>query len=91
MGKIHFFVDYRLQIRNMLTMKKKDIEKRFKKAGLTQAEIARQLGVERVAVFSWITNGIPPRRLVEFERVTGIHRHLLNPGLFEGYKREETE
>ena len=37
----------------------------------TQAELARRLGVDRAAVNQWTKTGMPARRAVEIEKLTG--------------------
>lgn len=37
----------------------------------TQANLARALGVSRVAVTQWKTDGIPANQAIEIERITG--------------------
>lgn len=43
--------------------------------------IAGELGIERGAVAMW--KKIPPERVPEVERITGIPRHQLRPDLWE--------
>jgi len=37
----------------------------------SHANLARALGVTRVAVSLWRTDGIPPQRAIQIERLTG--------------------
>lgn len=46
------------------------------------ADLARALGVDRSTVTRWAQNRVPPDRLVEIERLTGIGRHELRPDLY---------
>ena len=39
---------------------------------LNMAEVARRIGVSKVAVYQWLENGIPEARLREFSDVTDI-------------------
>lgn len=48
-------------------------------------KLAELLGIERPSFYSW-KNDIPPARVLDLERVTGISRHELRPDL---YPREE--
>jgi DNA-binding transcriptional regulator YdaS (Cro superfamily) len=43
--------------------------------------IAAELGIERGAVAMW--KKIPPERVPDVERITGIPRHELRPDLWE--------
>jgi DNA-binding transcriptional regulator YdaS (Cro superfamily) len=51
-----------------------------------QAEFARLIGVTAQAVSQW--NKVPPLRVLEVERVSGVSRHELRPDL---YPREVSE
>ncbi|MFG1238029.1 Cro/CI family transcriptional regulator [Xanthobacter autotrophicus DSM 597] len=44
------------------------------------AELARRLNVRRQAIYQW--REVPPLRVLEIERVTGISRHVLRPDLY---------
>ncbi|MGQ3671646.1 transcriptional regulator [Xanthobacter sp. TB0136] len=50
----------------------------FRDLGL--AGLARQLNVRRQAVYQW--RAVPPSRVLEVERITGVSRHDLRPDLF---------
>lgn len=51
-------------------------------AGSARA-LARALGIRGQAITQWKRKGIvPPARVIEVERITGVHRHLLNPALY---------
>lgn len=45
-----------------------------------QAKIARALGITRGAVAKW--KAIPPLRVLEIERLTGISKHDLRPDIY---------
>lgn len=45
----------------------------------TVADLARRLGISRVAVLAW-GNTIPLARLTQVERKTGVPREVLRPG-----------
>jgi len=45
-----------------------------------QAELARALGITRGAVAKW--KSIPPLRVLEIERLTGISKHDLRPDIY---------
>lgn len=55
------------------------VEQAIEKAG-GAAALARELGVTVQAVCKWTE--IPPRRVLEVERLTGISRHKLRPDVF---------
>lgn len=48
------------------------------------ADLAKELGISRVAVYRWQKNsqGIPPKRALEVEKATGIDRRRLRPDLW---------
>lgn len=54
------------------------------KAKITQAELASRLGISQPSVSNWRKRGIPIARVIDVERVTGIHRSKLRPDLFGG-------
>jgi len=45
-----------------------------------QAEFARLIGITAQAVSQW--NEVPPLRVLEVERVSGVSRHDLRPDLY---------
>ena len=49
------------------------------------ARIAEALGVTHAAVRQWKENGVPPERVLDVERITGISRHVLRPDVFGRY------
>ena len=50
-------------------------------------QIVKGLRVTPAAVYNWRqANEIPPRRVLDVERVTGIHRSVLSPKM---YPREQ--
>ena len=52
----------------------------------TPAELARRLGLSRVALYNW--NGvIPLKRLAEVERITGLPREILRPDYLDAIKK----
>ena len=50
----------------------------------SQAKLARALNIAPMAVSKWKTNGVPPERALEIERLTSgaITRQDLRPDLF---------
>lgn len=48
----------------------------------TPAELARRLGLSRVALYNW-QGVIPLKRLADVERVTGVPREILRPDYIE--------
>jgi DNA-binding transcriptional regulator YdaS (Cro superfamily) len=51
----------------------------FKQAG-SASELARKLKITPSAVLQW--DKVPPRRVMEVEKITGVSRHLLRPDIF---------
>lgn len=48
------------------------------------AELARRIGVTQQAVAAWAAEKtIPPRRVLDVERATGVPRRVLAPELFD--------
>ena len=50
-----------------------------------QARLARMLGIRAQSLRKW--KRVPPDRIVDFERVTGIPRSRLRPELYDGAPR----
>jgi DNA-binding transcriptional regulator YdaS (Cro superfamily) len=49
----------------------------------TQAELARVMGVGRALIHHWKAMGVvPPGRVIEAEKKTGVPRHKLNPKIY---------
>ena len=46
----------------------------------TQLKLARLLGITRSAIAQW--KKVPPGRVLDVERITGISRHDLRPDVF---------
>ena len=53
-----------------------------KLAGLTQTELAEQLGLKASAICKWEAGRVPAERVIDVERVTGIPRHELRPDVY---------
>jgi transcriptional regulator with XRE-family HTH domain len=55
-----------------------------KKVNLTQADAARLLGVTAAQISRYEAGKrqIAPERVVKFEKITGISRHVLRPDVF---------
>lgn len=54
----------------------------------SQSVLARKLGIKQQTVFVWTKTGLPPRRVLQVEQLTGgkISRHDLKPSI---YPRDE--
>ena len=46
-------------------------------------EVAKRLGITRGAIYNWQGKGVPAKRLVKLERITGIDRSLIRPDLYK--------
>ena len=50
---------------------------------LTQAELAKRIGISQPSLNKWLANGrVPPRRVRRVEAVTGIPAEKLCPEVF---------
>lgn len=56
----------------------------------TQAKLAHALGVEPMTVSHWKTRGVPPKRAIQIEEVTGgeVTREQLLPELFSVQRQQ---
>lgn len=52
----------------------------------TPAELARRLGLSRVALYNW-QGVIPLKRLSDVERITGVPRSILRPDYLDALKK----
>ena len=48
----------------------------------SQVALARLLGIDSAAISQWKHIGVPPRRVIAIERVTGVRRERLRPDLY---------
>ena len=53
-----------------------------KRTGLTQAQLAEELGVKSPAICKWERRRVPAERVIDVEQVTGVPRHELRPDLY---------
>lgn len=48
-----------------------------------QSELARRCGIKPQSVQDWVENGeIPAGRVLQVEKVTGVHRSILRPDYY---------
>jgi len=47
----------------------------------SQVKLAKLLGISHQAVNKW--QSVPTRHLIKIEQITGVHRSLLRPDLYE--------
>jgi DNA-binding transcriptional regulator YdaS (Cro superfamily) len=73
-------VDIRVNRNYNARMKDKEFQKILN--GVSQAQLARELGVSRMAVTKWKQEGIPAERVLEVESVTGTSRHTINSAIY---------
>lgn len=65
-------------------MTPEELKKAVEKAG-GQSAVARKIGCTSQAVSKWCNTGeVPMKRLIDFEKATGIPREKLYPELFAG-------
>ncbi len=57
------------------------LEKAIERAG-SRNKLAQLLGISHQAVSRWQT--VPTHHIIAIERLTGVHRSLLRPDLYEG-------
>lgn len=55
------------------------LQKAIDKAG-TAKDLAEKLGISAQAISQW--EKVPPLRVIEIERLTGVPRHELRPDLY---------
>ena len=48
--------------------------------GMTK--FSREIGISRQAAELWLVHGIPPRRVMLVEKLTGVPRETLNPEIY---------
>ena len=65
--------------------KDKVLREAIRLAGGARA-LARELGIDHSAIIRW--ERVPPLRVLEVERLTGISRHQLRPDIFGPAKRQ---
>lgn len=53
---------------------------RFKQSGIKPGYVASELGLTPGAISQW--DRVPPTRVLDVERITGISRHVLRPDLY---------
>jgi DNA-binding transcriptional regulator YdaS (Cro superfamily) len=62
--------------------KRKSLEEVLEAPGET-TRIAKELDIAPQAISQWRRKGrVPPNRVLDVERVTGVHRHFLNPDIY---------
>jgi DNA-binding transcriptional regulator YdaS (Cro superfamily) len=61
----------------------------FVKPKINKNRVAKHFGISRQAVGQWFEGEIPPKRVIELEKITGIPRHELRPDIYppEEYKK----
>lgn len=55
------------------------LDRILKEAGITQAELVRQIGLKQPSVSKWRGRGIPLGRVPDVARITGIPASRINP------------
>lgn len=62
------------------------LDRAIKKTG-TAKELAVQLGITPQALSQW--DEVPPLRVLDVERITGVPRHELRPDLYPAPSQQE--
>lgn len=57
------------------------IERAIRGAGGLKA-VAAKCGVSRQAIDKWFVSGVPPKRVIFVERISGVPRHELRPDIY---------
>lgn len=60
----------------------KSLTKLLAERGLKQRDLALGCSVNKSTVSRWAERGVPPERVREVERVTGIPREEIRPDIF---------
>lgn len=60
-----------------------DLKDLLKRRGMRLSDLARLTGADKGSVTRWGQRRVPPERVPEIERVTGIPRYELRPDLWE--------
>jgi DNA-binding transcriptional regulator YdaS (Cro superfamily) len=63
-------------------MKDNSIFAEFMKGRGRKAKLSADLNVERSTVTRWVEKGVPPTRVLEVERLTGIPRTQIRSDLY---------
>ena len=66
----------------MEIVKSRALAEYLDKADVTQAEVAERLGIQAPALSKWKANRVPPERVLDVERETGIPRGELRPDIY---------
>jgi hypothetical protein len=72
-------VDIGCELRNYQTMSTTDFAEILKQHDVKAATVAASLGLNKATISRW--KKVPPDRVVDVERATGIPRHILRPDL----------
>ena len=72
-------VDVCCELCNHHSMSQIEFSQILKRHDVTAAAVARGLGINKSTVSRWRV--VPPERVLDVERVTGIPRHELRPDL----------
>lgn len=62
----------------------KQFERRLKKLGIKQKDLAAAAGVKPPSIHDWFVRGVPAERVRAVAQFTGITPAELRPDLFEG-------
>lgn len=56
---------------------------------INKSKVARHFGITRQAVGEWFKSEVPPTRVIELEKITGVPRYELRPDIYppEEYKK----
>ena len=58
------------------------LRRELAKRGIRLVDFARAVGIERPLATNWAQRGVPAKRVLDVERITGIPREVLRPDIF---------
>jgi len=69
-------------LRNISVMSEPQIKALLHERGITLAAVAVSMNVNKGTLTKWSRHRVPAERVLDFERVTGVSRHIVRPDLY---------
>lgn len=63
-------------------MKTPGLKNLLHERGMKLAHVARNLGVDKGTLTKWSQHRVPAEKVLNFEKLTGISRHVIRPDLY---------